>query len=79
MRVGAQWVESEEAVGDPAWIGIGYATSEGGLLLILIATGLAWRASRRGAAGSGRAVFVLSAVLLVAFAVAIWAMTAKPT
>ena len=55
MRVGAQWVESEEAVGDPSWIGIGYATSEGGLLLILIATWLAWRATRRGAAGSGRA------------------------
>ena len=62
MRVGAEWVESEEAVGDPSWIGIGYGTSEGGLLLILIATGLAWRATRRGAAGSGRAVFVLSAL-----------------
>ena len=24
MRVGAQWVASEEAVGDPSWIGIGY-------------------------------------------------------
>ena len=80
MRVGAQWVESEEAVGDPSWIGIGYGTSEGGLLLILIATGLAWRATRRGAAaGSGRAVFALSALVLFAFAVAIWAMTAKPT
>ena len=79
MRVGAQWVESEEAVGDPTWIGIGYATSEGELLLILIATGLAWRATRRGAAGSGRAILGLAAVLLFAFAVAIWAMTAKPT
>ena len=79
MRVGSQWVESEEAVGDSSWIGIGYGTSEGGLLLILIATGLAWRATRRGAAGSGRAVVGLSALLLVAFVVAIWAMTAKPT
>ncbi len=79
MRVGAQWVESEEAVGDPSWIGIGYGTSEGGLLLILIATGLAWRATRRGAAGSGRAVFALSALVLFAFAVAVWAMTTKPT
>jgi hypothetical protein len=79
MRVGAEWVKSEEAVGDPSWVGIGYGTSEGGLLLILIATGLAWRATRRGAAGAGRAVFVLSALVLFAFAVAIWAMTAKPT
>ena len=59
MRVGAEWVESEEAVGDPSWVGIGYGTSEGGLLLILIATGLAWRATRRGAGGSGRAVVAL--------------------
>jgi hypothetical protein len=81
MRGGAEWVASEEAVGDPAWVGIGYMTSDAGLLLILIATGLAWRASRRGAdgpGGMGRAVFALSAVLLLAYAVAIWAMTAKP-
>ena len=52
-------------------------TADGGLLLTLIAIGLAWRASRRGT--SGRAVLVLAAVLLIAFAVAIWAMTTKPT
>jgi hypothetical protein len=76
MRAGAEWVASEEAVGDPTWVGIGYMTSDAGLLLTLIAIGLAWRASRRGT--SGRAVPVLAAVLLLAFAVAIWAMTAKP-
>ena len=76
MRVGAEWIASESAVGDPAWIGIGYITSDAGLLLLLIAIGLAWRASRRGTAA--RAVTVLAAVLVVAFAVAIWAMTTKP-
>jgi hypothetical protein len=76
MRVGAEWVASEEAVGEPGWIGIGYITSDAGLLLLLIAIGLAWRGSRRGAAG--RAVTVLAALLLVAFAVAVWAMTTKP-
>jgi hypothetical protein len=76
MRVGAEWVASEEAVGDPTWVGIGYMTADAGLLLTLIAIGLAWRASRRGT--SGRAVMVLATVLLIAFAVAIWAMTAKP-
>jgi hypothetical protein len=79
MRVGAEWVASEEAVGDDAaWIGIGYIVSDAGLLLILIATGLAWRASRRGQGGASRAVAVLSAVLIVAYVIAVWAMTTKP-
>ena len=77
MRVGAEWIASEEAVGDPTWIGIGYASSDGGLLLILVATGLAWRSARRGA-GASRAVAVLSALLLVGYVVTVWAMTAKP-
>jgi hypothetical protein len=81
MRAGAEWIASEEAVGDPGWIGIGYATADGGLLLTIVATVLAWRAARRGAdgpGGSSRAVFVLSALLILAYVVAIWAMTAKP-
>jgi hypothetical protein len=82
MRAGAEWIASEEAVGDPAWVGIGYGVADGGLLLTIIATVLAWRAARRGAGGpggAGRAVVVLSALLIAAYAVAIWAMTAKPT
>jgi hypothetical protein len=76
MRVGAEWIASEEGVEEQAWVGIGYITSDIGLLLTLIAIGLAWRASRRGTAA--RAVTVLVAVLLLAFAVAVWAMTTKP-
>jgi hypothetical protein len=82
MRAGAEWIASEEAVGEPTWIGIGYGAADGGLLLTIVATALAWRAARRGAAGpggSGRAVLVLSLLLIVAYAVAIWAMTAKPS
>lgn len=78
MRAGAEWIASESAVGDPTWVGIGYGTADGGLLLTIAAIVLAWRATRRGAGGSARAVFVLSALLIVAYAVAIWAMTAKP-
>jgi hypothetical protein len=80
MRGGAEWVASTEGVGDPAWIGIGYGVADGGLLLAVIATVLAWRASRRGGGGGGlgRAVAGLSALLLVAYVVAMWAMTAKP-
>lgn len=82
MRVGAEWIASEEAVGDTTWIGIGYGVADGGLLLTIIATVLAGRAARRGAGGpggAGRAVVVLSALLIVAYVVATWAMTAKPT
>src|SRR3954453_20761249 len=50
MRVGAQWIAGKEDWDDPGWLGIGYSTSEGGLLLILIAIFLARRAMRRDAA-----------------------------
>src|SRR5688500_19932803 len=54
MRVGAEWIASEEGVPDDVdWIGIGYAVADGGLLLTIIATVFAWRAKRRGAAGPG--------------------------
>lgn len=82
MRAGAEWIASKEDVPDEAgWIGIGYSTADGGLLLTIIAAVLAWRAARRGAAGPGglgRGVLVLTAVLIVAYAVAIWAMVSKP-
>src|SRR5687767_13933989 len=82
MRVGAEWIASEEGVPDDVdWIGIGYAVADGGLLLTIIAAVLAWRAKRRGATGPGglgRGVLGLTAVLIVAYGVAIWAMTAKP-
>ena len=82
MRGGAEWIASEEDVPDDVdWVGIGYAIADGGLLLTIIAAVLAWRAARRGAdgpGGLGRAVLVLSAVLIVAYGVAIWAMVAKP-
>jgi hypothetical protein len=79
MRVGAEWIASESAVGDPTWVDIGFGTADAGLLLTIAAIVLAWRATRRGAGSSVRAVFVLSALLIVAYAVAIWAMTAKPS
>jgi hypothetical protein len=81
MRAGAEWIVSKEGIGDASWVGIGYSTADGGLLLVIIAAALAWRATRRGddaPGGAGRAVVVLAGVLLLAYAVAIWAMTAKP-
>jgi hypothetical protein len=82
MRGGAEWIASEEDVPDDVdWVGIGYGVSDVGLLLTIITAVLAWRAARRGAGGPGGlgpAVLVLSAVLIVAYGVAIWAMVAKP-
>ena len=81
MRGGAEWIASTEDVsGEATWIGIGYMVSDAGLLVLLIATFLGARASRRAGAGgaAGRAVAILSLVLLVAYGVAVWAMTAKP-
>jgi hypothetical protein len=82
MRAGAEWIVSEEDVPDDVdWVGVGYGVSDVGLLLTIIAAVLAWRAARRetgGPGGLGRAVLVLSAVLIVAYGVAIWAMVAKP-
>jgi hypothetical protein len=87
MRIAAQIVATKEKVedSDDAWIGIGYMSSDLGLLLLLVGlllTGLAARKAKRGesVAGAGqlRAAGVLAGILLVAYVVAIWAMTTKP-
>jgi hypothetical protein len=80
MRVGAEWSASEANVDEDAtWVGIGYMVADGGLLLLIIATVLAGLASRRGTAGGFvRAANVLTLILIAGYAVALWAMTAKP-
>jgi hypothetical protein len=86
MRIGAQWTESEQNYPDdfePAWIGIGYITADAGALLIIVsailsAMGLR-RLRRESGLGFGRAVGVISILLLVAYLIAVWAMTAKPS
>ena len=87
MRVGAQWIADKQGwldvKNDPSWIGIGFSTSDGGGLLLIIATvlaGLGARRLRRGDGGPtlGRVATVLTLVPLIAFLVTIWAMTAKP-
>jgi hypothetical protein len=87
MRVGGQWTEAAEdlpdVVEDSAWLGIGYITADLGAILILVSIVLAaigLRRLRRGAAlGLGRAVGVIAVILVAAYLVAMWAMTAKPT
>jgi len=86
MRIGAEWIASKEDVDDDAaWIGIGYLTADLGLLVLLVTTilaGLAARRLRRAAGGRsilGRVAAVLTLVLVAAYVVAVWAMTAKPS
>lgn len=78
MRVAAQWIASEEDVDDDAaWVGIGYATSELGLLLMIAAAITASLALRKGRAS--RAAAWLAVATIVIYTVTVWAMTAKPT
>ena len=90
MRVGAQWTVSEEnlpaEVEESTWVTIGYAVAELGLLLLVVsiilsAIGLRRMRAADGAAGGqaqARAVGIISALLVVAYIVTVWAMTAKP-
>ena len=87
VRITAEWLADEENLDEdpPGWIDVGYMTSDTTFLLLIAATvcaGIAARrAGREGAGGSGlsRAVVVLVAISLIAYVVAIWAMTTKPS
>ena len=88
MRLGAQWIASKEGLDDleepPAWIDIGFVTSEPTLLLLIAATvcaGVAARRAREGGrafGGLNKAALVIVAITLAAYALAIWAMSTKP-
>jgi hypothetical protein len=85
MRVGAEWIADKEHLtdSDASWIGIGRSVADGGLLILIILNvlaGLAYRRARRG----GQPVALLrwttglTLLLILAYAVALWAMATKP-
>jgi hypothetical protein len=88
MRIGAVWVGSEagwdKVDPSPKWLEIGFITAEGGGLLLLASVILAGFGARRLArADSGpsmmaRSASVITIIILGAYLVAVWAMTAKP-
>ena len=86
MRVGAQWVYSEEQLDelpeDPGWVELGWVTSDlGGILLLLalVLGGIGLRQSRSGRGGGLlRVSSALATVLVAVYVVAVWAMGAKP-
>ena len=84
MRGAAQWIYAKEGLDeletDPAWIEIGFITTDAGLLFLLIATITAGVSTRRGDDGTVavRVATSLTALMLIAYIVTVWAMTAKP-
>jgi hypothetical protein len=85
MRLSAQWIADKEGLTDegvevPAWVDIGFATSEGSLLFLIAATVCAGIGARRERSGGLRtATVVLVSITIVAYVVALWAMTTKPS
>ena len=87
MRVGAQLIASKEKVehSNATWLGIGFITSDLGLLLLIIGLVLSGLMARRAKGGTSvagatqlRVASAITGVLLLAYLVAIWAMTTKP-
>jgi hypothetical protein len=91
LRISADWIADKEGYADleddqvPDWIDIGYITTDVGALFLIVAlivSGLAVRRVRKaGGEGGGTSVRVattLVSILIVAYLVAIWAMTTKP-
>jgi hypothetical protein len=86
MRVGAQWIASEQGLADSdaAWIALGYITTDGGVLILLAATVTAGLTARRFASGEvpgglKRVAPILTLLMVVVYLVVVWAMTAKPS
>jgi hypothetical protein len=85
MRGAAEWALSRENLSDSnaSWIGIGFGVADAGGILLLIAIIIANVGSRRsregGMSGLTKAATAISVLLLVAYIVAIWAMTTKPS
>ena len=86
MQVGAEWLTSKEGLGgedDPAWFVVGFVTADAGALVLLASLVLSGMGARRarteGGAGLTRAAGMLTAALLVVFAVTLWAMATKPS
>jgi hypothetical protein len=87
MRIGAGWIYSREGWSgnnDPSWLGIGFFAADlgGALLLVsIILTGLGVR--QLGNADGQTSVLVrigsvIAVLVLLAYVVAVWAMSGKP-
>jgi hypothetical protein len=77
------WNDLPEQIEEPTWLGIGFIVADLGGLLLLVALalgGLGIYRLRRGTGGTLllRLTLVASLILILAYVVAVWAMTGKP-
>jgi hypothetical protein len=77
------WDELPDQIDQPAWLGIGFVVADWGGLLFLLALalgGVGVYRLRNGKGGAGllKATMVIALILIVAYVVAVWAMTGKP-
>jgi hypothetical protein len=90
LRVAGEWLyrlqnwdELSGRIDEPAWLRIGFWVADGGGVLFLVALVLGGVGVYRLGKGEGsaallRATMVIATLLVVAYAVAVWAMTGKP-
>jgi hypothetical protein len=91
MRLAGQWLFDQQHwsdlpsnLNDPAWLKIGFIVADWGGVLFLISLVVGAIGLRRLQTGNGsvallRSTMVISLILAVAYAVAVWAMTGKPS
>jgi hypothetical protein len=77
------WNELPPQFDEPTWLNIGFIVADWGGLLLLVALALGGLGVARMRSGSGSTVLlkvtmIISLVLIVAYVIAVWAMTAKP-
>jgi hypothetical protein len=91
LRVAGEWLyrlqnwdQLPAGIDEPTWLGIGFIVADLGGILLLVALALGGvGVYRLGHGKSGtlllKATMVIALVLVVAYAVAVWAMTGKPS
>lgn len=91
MRVAGEWLyrlqhwqDLPAQFDEPRWLSIGFVVADWGGLLFLVSlalggAGLYRLRQGKGGAGPLQVTTVITIVLILAYAVAVWAMTGKPT
>lgn len=91
MRLSGQWIYQKQGwddlpgqLKDPTWLKIGFIVADGGAILFLLALavggiGISRLRSGKGGAGLLKVTMISALVLALAYVVAVWAMTGKPS
>jgi hypothetical protein len=91
LRIAGQWLYQLQSwdklrpqIGEPTWLSIGFIVADWGGILFLLALALGGIGLYRLSRGKGgtlllRITMAMSLVLILAYVVAVWAMTGKPS